>query len=1455
MQSSSSGNSLAKNISQTIPTNIPDKNLPLIPGNSSDFEFPKSRKKSFFDGPKNQQTPANRGNSSSSSTQLTLSYGKNLSDSLQKQRGPGRPKRQNSSPTFSPNHEISPRKVNNNDNRNIENLNSINFSQKKPNPGFPSQSTSSEPFKVVSTKFQGHSSKNGLTLLVIHKFGGIPDSFPRAISNLMDTVLAQGSLQSISRRLEAELFLFWDLEPYLFVVGKPDNFVRLGFNEMDCPTILPNVNGGSKNILKYPTLLMDRSSGLEWLMLARDLAAVKAPSIKRPSPPITLDNLGGHSIPSETNNGSNTSTPSQTTNPESTSETPFLPTALFKYDESEQESNAYDSPSTFEESSELDTSSTSSHVTNGSGEHSSLAPLLPSQSTDSLSTSLPIPLTNPTLSTPLRTSLPPDSFSDVAFPPCNDPTTTTQINPPSTSVTLPSSIITPPIILMRLEPVSRQEVAPEPNHTHTSIPSPSITGSSSPPLTIPLAEPSTSQPNPTLSTNLTSSTPLPIVFFAGTPALTSLAPVNNLPPTVTSPSSPQSSLSSSTSIISDSSSCQDLILTDNDFLPAQLPSIAVTAWHSTQGFCQNMPEELENLCREIESSGVEGAMHKEVSMSRYVYWSWRSTWTIVAGLPSTYVERGDLLLFNTRFNNKSPPSFENYVEPASMMDFALGDALLAKAKIEFSGGTYVPTVSPIRPKSTPAKLFHPIETIYGVDDLFLKMEIIYPALTATRAAVNDRLDYLREHCNFKISMATFLVAKPSTQIPGIIFGPAVGGYHAPLFRENASNTHTYSDLSLLSLNNITIIGFKEKNASRVARFEFSSKAFVNLKQAFEDRILEISNLAAVWAPSPTGTIQANRPALPCDREFLSQYILIGNIDVNAFKSMESIAELKTRIISCSLADGLPGADMADLSHLTSSSSRIRPSNLGLDDHPCVRTMKVIKLQAQVRVGITLGGGCRISDRVHVNAEATGYPPIYFTRQFLTDSEASLLLAAETAKTDCSFLIARRLTKRTELDDLVRRTFKNTMELILKREIFVWIATARHKWNGDTNSEESFLIAAIPMTDGGRAVGKLFPGFEGNASFCKLCIGSLELECMKEFKNMVNLPWKTSFRMTQTLEISKVDSGFSMGDVLEELNGYTSHEILGLAKCDPRSPSDRWNKWLLLVSSDGKNWEDDHRPPNWASLGWAVTVKRASSPLKETPDAKRYTSIRWDSSGRTISKTTVIPPPITSTPSESLSPIPVILQSIPRAPVGVSTGTFSLPAGKNRNPLPAKQKKNHPKKKNLPSAPPNQNPFAPLADSLLSPPILVPTPTNPPPSNLTIPLNPHPSIQYPPSKAVKQTVPRKNDLQREIDELKQLTGQDQVSAVGIALYPLVSKLHPIEAGRITSMMLEYNIEEVIGFLENPAELRQVTSEAMALLGSGPTFQSLPPDYVLNTEFQTLVDPNAMVEGDRTDDQEI
>jgi hypothetical protein len=219
-------------------------------------------------------------------------------------------------------------------------------------------------------------------------------------------------------------------------------------------------------------------------------------------------------------------------------------------------------------------------------------------------------------------------------------------------------------------------------------------------------------------------------------------------------------------------------------------------------------------------------------------------------------------------------------------------------------------------------------------------------------------------------MAEFLVAKPSAFTPNIIFGPAVGGYHAPLFREGAANTHTLADLETLSSSPNIIIGFKEKGFSRVARYEFGSKAFSNLLIAFEDRIKEISNLTPVWSPNSSISIHSNRPSIPCDREFLSQYVLVGNIDPNAFRSLESLASLKKKIMVCCSTGDIPGTDSEDLSHLDALNvGHIRPSSLGFEDHPCVRSMKVIKLSKPARVGITMSGGLRITERIHVNTDA------------------------------------------------------------------------------------------------------------------------------------------------------------------------------------------------------------------------------------------------------------------------------------------------------------------------------------------------------------------------------------------------------------------------------------------------------------------------------------------------------
>ncbi len=141
--------------------------------------------------------------------------------------------------------------------------------------------------------------------------------------------------------------------------------------------------------------------------------------------------------------------------------------------------------------------------------------------------------------------------------------------------------------------------------------------------------------------------------------------------------------------------------------------------------------------------------------------------------------------------------------------------------------------------------------MYRADELFLKMQIVYPPLTGLCTTVSDRTEYLWVNCHLRIYLAEFLAATPTHQTPDIIFGPSAGGYHSLLFREGVSRTHSHSALEALSTKANIVIGFKERNEARLVRFEFPSKAFSNLLCAFEDRIKEVADISSVWSPKST----------------------------------------------------------------------------------------------------------------------------------------------------------------------------------------------------------------------------------------------------------------------------------------------------------------------------------------------------------------------------------------------------------------------------------------------------------------------------------------------------------------------------------------------------------------------------------------------------------------------------
>lgn len=71
--------------------------------------------------------------------------------------------------------------------------------------------------------------------------------------------------------------------------------------------------------------------------------------------------------------------------------------------------------------------------------------------------------------------------------------------------------------------------------------------------------------------------------------------------------------------------------------------------------------------------------------------------------------------------------------------------------------------------------------------------------------------------------------------------------------------------------------------------------------------------------------------------------------------------------------------------------------------------------------------------------------------------------------------------------------------------------------------------------------------------------------------------------------------------------------------------------------------------------------------------------------------------------------------------------------------------------------------------------------------------------------------------------KMLAGADsqtQKNMLGERLYPLIERMYPSEAGKITGMLLEIDNSEIIHMLEHPESLRAKAEEAVAVLHSQP-----------------------------------
>ena len=109
----------------------------------------------------------------------------------------------------------------------------------------------------------------------------------------------------------------------------------------------------------------------------------------------------------------------------------------------------------------------------------------------------------------------------------------------------------------------------------------------------------------------------------------------------------------------------------------------------------------------------------------------------------------------------------------------------------------------------------------------------------------------------------------------------------------------------------------------------------------------------------------------------------------------------------------------------------------------------------------------------------------------------------------------------------------------------------------------------------------------------------------------------------------------------------------------------------------------------------------------------------------------------------------------------------------------------------------------------------------------------------------------------ISEIRALKGTEQKTALGLALYPIVSRYQPDKAGIILTMMMEMDVSTLLGFVIDPPSVRGVIAEAMRVINGPSASDSRLPTYTgsnPSSTTTTLGDVDLLQEGDHDNVEE-
>ncbi len=89
-------------------------------------------------------------------------------------------------------------------------------------------------------------------------------------------------------------------------------------------------------------------------------------------------------------------------------------------------------------------------------------------------------------------------------------------------------------------------------------------------------------------------------------------------------------------------------------------------------------------------------------------------------------------------------------------------------------------------------------------------------------------------------------------------------------------------------------------------------------------------------------------------------------------------------------------------------------------------------------------------------------------------------------------------------------------------------------------------------------------------------------------------------------------------------------------------------------------------------------------------------------------------------------------------------------------------------------------------------------------------------QMPQPMVMPQPAPQQQQQRFDLAQLHNLQPADQINLIGEELYAKISLIDSHRAGKITGMLLEMDVSELLHLLESPASLKEKINEAIEVL---------------------------------------